>query len=64
MPLLVNLLSAGPESEVTEFAAAALGNLAAGRQVFKDAIREVSPTSFTKGFLFKYCILRITDITA
>ena len=44
MPLLVNLLSAEPESEVTEFASAALGNLAAGGQVFKDALREVSST--------------------
>ena len=41
IPLLVRLLDAGPDSEVTEYAAAALGNLAAGGHELKDAIRGV-----------------------
>ena len=43
IPQLVKLLSAGPDSEITEYAAAALGNLAAGGHALKDAIRGVSP---------------------
>lgn len=42
IPQLVRLLSAGPDSEITEYAAAALGNLAAGGHALKDAIRGVS----------------------
>ena len=45
IPQLVKLLSAGPDSEITEYAAAALGNLAAGGHALKDAIRGVSPSS-------------------
>ena len=30
VPQLISLLSAGPDSEITEYAAAALGNLGAG----------------------------------
>lgn len=42
IPQLVGLLTAGPESEITEYAAAALGNLAAGGHALKDDIRAVS----------------------
>ena len=42
VPQLVGLLSAGLDSEITEYAAAALGNLAAGGHALKDAMREVS----------------------
>ena len=38
---LVALLEAGPSMEVLEYAAAALGNLAAGGQQIKDAMRLV-----------------------
>ncbi len=41
IPHLVALLRQGPDSEYTEYAAAVLGNLAAGGQPLKDAIREV-----------------------
>lgn len=41
VPKLVSLLTAGPDSEITEYAAAALGNLAAGGHALKDAIRGV-----------------------
>lgn len=41
VPHLVALLRGGPYSEYTEYAAAVLGNLAAGGQPLKDAIREV-----------------------
>lgn len=40
VPHLVALLRQGPYSEHTEYAAAVLGNLAAGGQALKDAIRE------------------------
>ncbi|BDA42755.1 probable vacuolar protein 8 at N-terminal half [Coccomyxa sp. Obi] len=40
IPHLVALLRQGPDSEYTEYAAAVLGNLAAGGQPLKDAIRE------------------------
>jgi hypothetical protein len=38
--VLVTLLGCGPDSELTEFSAAVLGNLAAGRQPLKSAIRQ------------------------
>lgn len=44
---LVQLLAAGPEDEIPEFAAAAVGNLAAGSHIMKDAIREVLQYSST-----------------
>lgn len=40
--MLVQLLAAGPKVEITEFAAALLGSLAAGGHILKDSIREVS----------------------
>ncbi len=43
---LVALLSAPAESEAAEFAAAAVGNLAAGGQALKDALRQVQPSPF------------------
>lgn len=41
LPHLVSLLRQGPYSEYAEYAAALLGNMAAGGQAIKDAIREV-----------------------
>ena len=46
MPQLISLLSAGPDSEITEYAAAALGNLAAGGHALKDAMRVVGFFAF------------------
>lgn len=43
---LVALLSAPAESEAAEFAAAAIGNLAAGGQALKDALRQVRSSPF------------------
>ena len=40
IPALVSHLGFGPDSELAEFAAAVLGNLAAGGQPLKSAIRE------------------------
>lgn len=42
LPHLVGLLRKGPYSEHSEYAAALLGNMAAGGQAIKDAIREVT----------------------
>jgi hypothetical protein len=43
IPYLVALLGQGPQSEHTEYAAAVLGNMAAGSQAIKTAIREAGP---------------------
>ena len=40
-PVLVALLGSGPASELTEYAVAVLGNLAAGGHALKDALRDV-----------------------
>lgn len=43
---LVALLSAPADSEAAEFATAAIGNLAAGGQALKDALRQVRSSPF------------------
>lgn len=41
IPVLVQMLSSGPHTEAKEFAAAVLGNMAAGTQTIKEKIMEV-----------------------
>lgn len=59
IPLLVGFLAAGPATEITEYAAAALGNLAAGSQHIKDAIRKVHPRGILPRLLFCYIAVNI-----
>ena len=49
-PVLVGLLGSGPAAELTEYAVAVLGNLAAGGHALKDALRDVRP--YLLGFFF------------
>ena len=55
VPQLISLLSAGPDSEITEYAAAALGNLAAGGHALKDAMRLVGLIAFALPLTARLC---------